>query len=194
MNITKRISLSWIIHKNAPVISGKIYVACKRKMLHDIGLHMTSLVDTKHVLTERLIYLWHIEFCIWLRPRTVHMMHAHFARYEIINLLRSRPSTARFTRIISHISWTSVYRFCFFLLSGFQVVVAVQFCSFEPDFLRLLTRFSFLGATPTKPELAFTMDLMKLLHTLNLECQVAVKDFCSANIFRPLLMILYPFQ
>ena len=24
------------------------------------------------------------------------------------------------------------------------------------------------------------MDLMKLLHTLNLECQVAVKDFCSA--------------
>ena len=35
-------------------------------------------------------------------------------------------------------------------------------------------------ATPTKPELAFTMDLMKLLHTLNLECQVAVKDFCSA--------------
>ena len=177
MNITKCISLSWIIHKNAPVISGKIYVACKRKMLHDIGLHMTSLVDTKHVLTERLIYLWHIEFCIWLRPRTVHVMHAHFARYEIIG---SRPSTARFTRIISHISWTSVYRFCFFLLSGFQVVVAVQFCSFEPDFLRLLTRFSFLGATPTKPELAFTMDLMKLLLTLNLECQVAVKEFCSA--------------
>ena len=59
------------------------------------------------------------------------------------------------------------------------MVVAVQFCSCEPDFLRLL-RFNFWGATPTKPELAFTMDLMKLLHTLNLECQVAVKDFCSA--------------
>ena len=72
-----------------------------------------------------------------------------------------------------------MYPFCFFFLSGFQVVVAVQFCSCEPDFLRLL-RFNFWGATPTKPELAFTMDLMKLLHTLNLECQVAVKDFCSA--------------
>ena len=72
-----------------------------------------------------------------------------------------------------------MYPFCFFFLSGFQVVVAVQFCSCEPDFLRLL-RFNFWGATPTKPELAFTMDLMKLLHTLNRECQVAVKDFCSA--------------
>ena len=60
------------------------------------------------------------------------------------------------------------------------MVVAVQFCSCEPDFLRLL-RFNFWGATPTKPELAFTMHLMMLLHTLNLElCQVAVKEFCSA--------------
>ena len=60
------------------------------------------------------------------------------------------------------------------------MVVAVQFCSCEPDFLRLL-RFNFWGATPTKPELAFTMHLMMLLHILNLElCQVAVKEFCSA--------------
>ena len=83
--------------------------------------------------------------------------------------------------IITHIAWTSKksVSLLFFFLSGFQVVVAVQFCSCEPDFLRLL-RFNFWGATPTKPELAFTMDLMKLLHTLNLECQVAVKDFCSA--------------
>ena len=57
--------------------------------------------------------------------------------------------------------------------------VAVQFCDCEPDFLRLL-RFNLWGATPTKPELAFTIDLMKLLHTLNLECQVAVKDLCAA--------------
>ena len=56
----------------------------------------------------------------------------------------------------------------------------VQFCNCEPDFLRLL-RFNLWGATPTKPELAFfTLDLMKLLHTLNLECQVAVKDFSAA--------------
>lgn len=62
---------------------------------------------------------------------------------------------------------------------GFKMEVAVQFCDCEPDFLRLL-RFNLWSATPTKPELAFTIDLMKLLHTLNLECQVAVKDLCAA--------------
>ena len=71
----------------------------------------------------------------------------------------------------------SILLWCF--PTGYQVVVAVQFCSCEPDFLRLL-RFNLWDATPTRPELAFTMDLMKLLHTLNLECQVAVKDFCTA--------------
>ena len=68
--------------------------------------------------------------------------------------------------------------FCCFP-TGYQVVVAVQFSSCKPDFLRLLG-FNLWDTTPTRPELAFTMDLMKLLHTLNLECQVAVKDFCAA--------------
>ena len=31
--------LSRIIHENALVISGKVYVAWKRKMLHDVALH-----------------------------------------------------------------------------------------------------------------------------------------------------------
>ena len=53
------------------------------------------------------------------------------------------------------------------------------FCGCEADFLRVL-RFNLWGATPTKPELAFCINLMDLLHTLNLECQVAVKDFCDA--------------
>ena len=68
--------------------------------------------------------------------------------------------------------------FCCFP-TRYQVVVAVQFCSCKPDFLRLLG-FNLWDATPTRPELAFTTDLMKLLHTLNLECQVAVKDFSAA--------------
>ena len=58
--------------------------------------YMTSLADTKHIFTERLVHLWRIEFCIWLRPRAVHVIHA---RKEIINSLRSRPSAARFARI-----------------------------------------------------------------------------------------------
>ena len=37
--MNKRICLSWIIHANALVISGKVYVAWKLKMLHDVALH-----------------------------------------------------------------------------------------------------------------------------------------------------------
>jgi len=64
-------------------------------------------------------------------------------------------------------------------LRGLQREVHVQFCDCEADFLRLL-RFNLWSATPTKPELAFSLNLMYVLHTLNLECQVAVKDFCNA--------------
>ena len=60
-----------------------------------------------------------------------------------------------------------------------QNEVQVQFCACEADFLRLL-RFNLWAATPSKPELAFSISLMEFLHTLNLECQVAVKDFCVA--------------
>ena len=45
----KHMSLSRIIHENALLISGKVYVAWKRKMLHDVS-YMTSL-------TERSVYL-----------------------------------------------------------------------------------------------------------------------------------------
>ena len=53
---------------------------------------MTSLADTEHIFIERKIYLWCIEFCIWLRPRVVHVMHARFARDEIINSLRENKT------------------------------------------------------------------------------------------------------
>lgn len=65
------------------------------------------------------------------------------------------------------------------LFSGLQKEVHIQFCECEPDFLGLL-HFRLWGATPIKPELAFSINVMDLLHTLNLECQVAVKDFCDA--------------
>ena len=73
---------------------------------------------------------------------------------------------------------TSVYPFYFF----FQDLKWLSLFSFA---VVNLIFYVYLGsifgfATPTKPELAFTMDLMKLLHTLNLEGQVAVKYFCSA--------------
>ena len=45
----------------------------------------------------------------------------------------------------------------------------------------MASTFSLWGATPTKPELAFSVNLMELLHTLNLECQVTLKDFCDTH-------------
>ena len=66
-------------------------VTWKRKMLHDVRRH--DVIAGHHIFID----LWGLEFCIWLRPRTVHVMRP---RYEIINSLRSRPSAARFARII----------------------------------------------------------------------------------------------
>ena len=42
---------------NVLVISGKVYVAWKGKMVHDVR-YMTSLADTKHIFRERKIYLF----------------------------------------------------------------------------------------------------------------------------------------
>ena len=48
----------------ALVIGWKVYVAWKRKMLHDvIGGHQAYIHEK--------IDLWRIEFCSWLRPRAV---------------------------------------------------------------------------------------------------------------------------
>ena len=62
--------------------------------------YMTLLADTKHIFIERLIYLWDIEFCIWLRPRAVHIMRVLRARrnYKLSSreqLSGHWPQTAR---------------------------------------------------------------------------------------------------
>lgn len=67
-----------------------------------------------------------------------------------------------------------IYSFGIQSLQGFR-----EKCMCEADFLQLL-HFNLWSATPTKPEFAFSLNLIYLLHTLNLECQVAVKDFCNA--------------
>ena len=55
--MNKHISLSWIKQKTcAVVIGGKVYVAWKRKMLHDVTLHDVvggHLADTKNQLRSQ---------------------------------------------------------------------------------------------------------------------------------------------
>ena len=60
----------------------KVYVAWKRKMLHDvIGGHQAYI--------QRKIYLWSLEFRSWLRPRAVSRLCSRFPRDKIIKSLRS---------------------------------------------------------------------------------------------------------
>ena len=73
--MNKHISLSWIAWKCAQVISGKVYVAWKGKMLHDvIGRHQAyieihlNIWDTCRNI-EIHVEIWGIWICIWLRPR-----------------------------------------------------------------------------------------------------------------------------
>ena len=60
-------------HIKTLVIGGKVYVAWKRKMLHDvIGGHQAYIQRKK----DLFIYLWRLEFRSWLRPRTVNRLRA----------------------------------------------------------------------------------------------------------------------
>ena len=89
-------SLSWIIHKNAPVIRGKVYVAWKRKILHDVGLH--DVIGGHQAYIHRKIGTFMAHRILHL-AKTTRGSRDPRARKEIINSLRSRPSAARFARI-----------------------------------------------------------------------------------------------
>ena len=68
--------------KCALVIGGKVYVAWKHKMLHDV-------IGGYQAYIQRKIYVLHLEFGSWLRPRVVCRLRARFARDKIIKSLRS---------------------------------------------------------------------------------------------------------
>ena len=68
--------------KCALVIGGKVYVAWKRKMLHDV-------IGSYQAYIQRKFYLLRLEFGSWLRPRAVSRLRARFARDKIIKSLRS---------------------------------------------------------------------------------------------------------
>ena len=53
------------------------------------------------------------------------------------------------------------------------------FCSSESEPITLL-RLNLWAATPTKPTLAFSVELMLRMKILMLDCQVAVMDFAQS--------------
>ena len=80
------------------VIGGKVYVAWKQKMLHDvIGGHQAIYSKKERKKEKR----WGIQFCSWLRPRTVHVLRKARARrdYKLSSLgkifLNTRKAISR---------------------------------------------------------------------------------------------------
>ena len=91
-------SLSWIIHGRAGHQRQSLCCPETQNGLWRSATWRHWRTPSIYSEKERSIYLWRIAFCIWLRPRAVHVMHARFARDEIINSLReNKKSTRLFT-------------------------------------------------------------------------------------------------
>ena len=81
------IQRGWInTSKCALVIGGEVYVAWKRKMLHNVIGGYQAYIQRKKDL---FIYLWSLEFRSWLRPHAVSRLRTRFAGDKIIKSLRS---------------------------------------------------------------------------------------------------------
>lgn len=79
--------------------------------------------------------------------------------------------------------YTGVRIYYLLLNAGIEHKVWYTFCDCEPIAVTL-TRASLWPSTPHNPRYAFTFALLDWAEALMLECQVALKDFCSALKFR----------
>ncbi len=68
---------------------------------------------------------------------------------------------------------------CILWFMGIQHQLCVVFCHCEAEPLTLL-RLNLWAATPTRPTLAFSTDLLLKMKIMMLDCQVAVMDFAQA--------------
>ena len=68
---------------------------------------------------------------------------------------------------------------CILVYIGIQRDVSFERCTCTSEAQTLL-QAGFFPATPSRPRLAFALELLDLLEALLLECQVAVQDFVSA--------------
>lgn len=65
------------------------------------------------------------------------------------------------------------------IILGTQHQVRVVFCQCESEPVTLL-RLNLWAATPSRPTLAFSIDLLLRMKIVMLDCQVAVMDFAQA--------------
>ena len=66
---------------------------------------------------------------------------------------------------------------------GFLCDCIVEFCGCLPEFLQLL-QFGLWGGTPSKPRIAFEIELLQLIHAIQLECHASLKSICQGLYFK----------
>jgi len=67
----------------------------------------------------------------------------------------------------------------FLLYLGANRLVNFRFCSCHSE-VQTLTKLGFFPSSPNRPTVAFQFQLLDILESLLLECQVPVKDFLAA--------------
>ena len=70
-----------------------------------------------------------------------------------------------------------------FVYVGEEHNVTFLYCSCEP-LIVTMARARVWPSAPKRPQLGFTFELLDWAEALLLECQVALKDFCSAIYFK----------
>lgn len=94
--MNKHIRPSWMQHEIAPWSSAaKSMVRPGNTKCSMTQRYITSLADTKRYI-QRKKERWGIQFCSWLRPREVHVLHA-WRDYKLYSLGASRLAP-RFAR------------------------------------------------------------------------------------------------
>ena len=72
-----------------------------------------------------------------------------------------------------------VYNVCIHVSLGYLCDFVIQFCSCLPEFVQLL-QFGLWGGTPSRPRIAFEIELFELIHAIQLECHASLKSICNA--------------
>lgn len=155
----------------------------------------TKLFHTGEVWEVQLTLLsWRqyvIPFFVLLGCRMVYLLQwslvieqSMFDRYTNV-LLQTVFLSAVLMNMVC-LCWPSRFQWCSnisFFLSGTEHNVSFMCCQCEPLTVTMV-RARLWPASPQRPTVAFTFELLDWAEALLLECQVALKDFCKALYFK----------
>ena len=76
-----------------------------------------------------------------------------------------------------------LHKLILFIFAGTEHKIEFAYCQCEPLVVTLV-HARLWPASPQRPQIAFTFDMLDWAEALLLECQVAMKDLCKALRFR----------